>query len=353
VANIEACLDPNLPPKDPRVRPIEFLREYSNYLTPTLGLLGVDTWTMIAIWLRNCFLNLLILGTSGAAILLLPLLLFRVYDILTKTVSGRVLGAGSIILFLFSGIFVALNLRWFTEQPNNAFYTQPKWIRRLIVVPTFASAFVLSALCWKSVLPASQTENALAFGAILFSYLLLIQTLAGFYDCSRQNLRSDASPLRRFGTHVLYIVLFLLFPGVAGIGVGSSVMLVYGIQSVRSMTVAREWSAMSWGTITLVGIFALVVTIHVGLMGRNLPDDRREWWGRLSAWIFIYAIVFVAVAGLSFWGPAEERNHQGKENLILFPLKPLKREGARNRRAAVRCRERLGGLLKYYEREAA
>ena len=46
----------------------------------------------------------------------------------------------------------------------------------------------------------------------------------------------------------------------------------------------------------------------------------------------------------------EERNHQGKENLILFPLK---REGARNRRAAVRCRERLGGLLKYYEREAA
>jgi hypothetical protein len=40
----------------------------------------------------------------------------------------------------------------------------------------------------------------------------------------------------------------------------------------------------------------------------------------------------------------------GQENLILFPLK---REGARDRKAAVRCRERLGGLLKYYEREAA
>jgi putative transposase len=46
----------------------------------------------------------------------------------------------------------------------------------------------------------------------------------------------------------------------------------------------------------------------------------------------------------------EERNHQGKENLILFPLK---RERARDSKAAVRCRERLGGLLKYYEREAA
>jgi hypothetical protein len=31
----------------------------------------------------------------------------------------------------------------------------------------------------------------------------------------------------------------------------------------------------------------------------------------------------------------------------------LKREGARDRKAAVRCRERLGGLLKYYERKAA
>ena len=46
----------------------------------------------------------------------------------------------------------------------------------------------------------------------------------------------------------------------------------------------------------------------------------------------------------------EERNHQSKENLILFPVKT---EGPRNRKAAVQCRERLGGLLKYYERKAA
>lgn len=46
----------------------------------------------------------------------------------------------------------------------------------------------------------------------------------------------------------------------------------------------------------------------------------------------------------------EERNHQGKENRILFPL-PTR--AARKKEGAVRCRERLGGLLKYYEREAA
>jgi len=45
----------------------------------------------------------------------------------------------------------------------------------------------------------------------------------------------------------------------------------------------------------------------------------------------------------------EERNHQGKGNRILFPSQTE----ARRNMGAVRCRERLGGLLKYYERQAA
>jgi len=44
-----------------------------------------------------------------------------------------------------------------------------------------------------------------------------------------------------------------------------------------------------------------------------------------------------------------ERNHQGKANRLLFPrTAPPERD-----RGGVRCQERLGGLLKYYHREAA
>jgi hypothetical protein len=44
-----------------------------------------------------------------------------------------------------------------------------------------------------------------------------------------------------------------------------------------------------------------------------------------------------------------ERNHQGKGNVLLLPSSRTddKRTGP------IRCRERLGGLLKYYEYEAA
>ena len=43
-----------------------------------------------------------------------------------------------------------------------------------------------------------------------------------------------------------------------------------------------------------------------------------------------------------------ERNHQGKGNVLLFP------QDANIRHAqTMQCRERLGGLLRYYHQEAA
>jgi putative transposase len=44
-----------------------------------------------------------------------------------------------------------------------------------------------------------------------------------------------------------------------------------------------------------------------------------------------------------------ERNHQGKGNVLLFPSSSPGCES----QGPIQCRERLGGLLKYYEREAA
>jgi transposase InsO family protein len=44
-----------------------------------------------------------------------------------------------------------------------------------------------------------------------------------------------------------------------------------------------------------------------------------------------------------------ERNHQGKGNVLLLP--PSRADARRT--GPIHCRERLGGLLKYYEYEAA
>ena len=43
-----------------------------------------------------------------------------------------------------------------------------------------------------------------------------------------------------------------------------------------------------------------------------------------------------------------ERNHQGKDNLLLFPRRDHSHD-----EGEVTCQERLGGLLKFYHRKAA
>jgi hypothetical protein len=43
-----------------------------------------------------------------------------------------------------------------------------------------------------------------------------------------------------------------------------------------------------------------------------------------------------------------ERNHQGKDNVLLFP-----RDTSVCRTGPAQCRERLGGLLRHYHQEAA
>src|SRR5262245_47875440 len=57
---------------DPEPPPIRHLRAYSNYITPRLGLLSADTWTVMATYLRNLLLNWFVLVPLLAAALLVP-----------------------------------------------------------------------------------------------------------------------------------------------------------------------------------------------------------------------------------------------------------------------------------------
>lgn len=65
---------------DVEPKPIGHLRTYSNYLSPKLGLLSADTWTLVAIYIRNLLLNWLVLLPLIAAVLMVP----RIYAALAN-----------------------------------------------------------------------------------------------------------------------------------------------------------------------------------------------------------------------------------------------------------------------------
>ena len=57
---------------NPEPQPIRHLREFSNYLAPKTGLTSVDFWTLIATYVRNMFLNWLVLISWLAAAMMIP-----------------------------------------------------------------------------------------------------------------------------------------------------------------------------------------------------------------------------------------------------------------------------------------
>ena len=88
--------------------PLRHLRAYSSYLTPSPGLLTIDTWTVVMIWLRNVAINMLMLFPAA----LLMVLAIRWLAYLYGTVTPTLVGEGDDHLFYrwITGVATAVGL---------------------------------------------------------------------------------------------------------------------------------------------------------------------------------------------------------------------------------------------------
>lgn len=80
-AAVWACLVGRSGDPDAEPAAISWLRSYSNYLTPKLGLTSADTWTLISIYVRNLVLNwAVILPAISVLVLLFQLIVFTLVE---------------------------------------------------------------------------------------------------------------------------------------------------------------------------------------------------------------------------------------------------------------------------------
>ena len=103
----------NANPLAEAVRPIRYLREYSNYLTPKTGFLSADTWTMFGIFSRNAMLNQIILVSLFAGSLLLPRLAFKLtwMRILSRNGTATLASVTILLLCVCATVVLTANLR--------------------------------------------------------------------------------------------------------------------------------------------------------------------------------------------------------------------------------------------------
>jgi Patatin-like phospholipase len=298
--------DPNQ--AKPEVDPITHLRNYSNYLTPKLGLLSADTWATVATYVRNMLLNAVILVSLAGFVLLLPRAfvdwlehLSRVYASwpFNRFVLGGVTVAESwalwvaVPLVLTAIISIGVNLAAAVTRvdgPRERFTSQGA-VQRLAVLPLVAAS-VLAAFWLRAITVPDRFSDELwqwVTGALLlYAATWAAATLVAWVAAGR----GDVGQWSRLGIRFL----------ICSLPVGAA-----GGLALRGLAhLFDPWSV--WGLIVVgpsavMMLFTLIAVLHIGLMGRSLDDHLREWLARAGAWITIYSLGWLALNGLALYGP--------------------------------------------------
>jgi hypothetical protein len=286
IEQLEDSLSPQRSP-DPNSeawQPIQFLRAYSNYLTPQLGLFSADTWSIGAIWLRNTILiqSILILGLAG--VLVVPRWLFLVPGYLSKLpVWGLVFLFTAVAAFL---IFTARGLKAYGGDQ-----TLKQWQILLgVVVPLFV-------LCCYSAVQIRMTSQQDARAYAEFVAVLVLFSLLIVQEGGELRSRSATEPL----TVLKVIVFSLLSSALAG---AITLVVVQNLGSAgNNLPDPNQWIVITVGPVGLVAAVSLVLTFHIGLLGRSLEDGQREWISRAGTWLNICAAGWLALFFTAIYAP--------------------------------------------------
>jgi Patatin-like phospholipase len=309
LTGVESRLPSENPPLllKPEPEPIEHLRNYSNYLTPKLGLLSADTWTLVAIVIRNLLLNWLVLIPLMVGALALP----RLFLSYAQWSAPDVIRVAALVVGFVCGVAMIVYIAISRPSITNKHRDQKHFLV-CCLLPLLVSATAL-ALYWAWVSNAGNhaLESRLTLGLVdalsrPFRYLLfgiLLHLVA--WVISTIVLISRRVKARAFAEF-----LALLFNGAVG---GALVWLV--TQKVFPHPTIEIWSTVeklevrelllysSFAVPIYLVLIFLGLTLFTGVSSRFTEDEDREWWARASAWILISIVVWGAASFLVLVGP--------------------------------------------------
>ena len=300
-------------PLDPEPGPIRHLRDYSNYLSPKLGLLSADTWTLVATYLRNLLLNWFVLIPLLIAVLAIPRISVAVVRWDAATAIGLhvwwLLGVGALMLvtaLVYMGLFRP-SLEEFRNRRGDLLGSREgqRGFLAFCLLPFLGAAIFTSAFwAWLNhtgdgpeqllqVLGAiaaatglKQGQLGLAFGFIGFGALLHV---VGWIFCSF--LLGRWKPME---------FLVVLATGALGgvLGWGAATQILPG----RPVEQYVEYYVCFAAPLILT-IVLLAATLFVGLLSYWTNDEDREWWSRFGAWVLIAIVGWSAISSLVIFGP--------------------------------------------------
>jgi hypothetical protein len=267
VRAVEAMLTPGAAGEAVQAEPVEiqFLRQYSNYLSPRAGVFSADAWTLIGTYVRNTGLNLAMLLAWLCALLMLPR--FAVWMV-NRIVSDDgpwtswsdpawMLGTAA---FMFAVFCIALSIsskpessrgrRWFPVNQGAVLW--------YINFPLLLSGFLVSIGLWRhgGVMPAL-LEVSMSRQLDLRLGWLFAPGLVYFivWACGWYLAHDRTSPYRRAG----YVVCGAGAALVVSIMLGGTIefapgLVEHALPHDRATGVARYWGPGAAGVLVVAAI---------------------------------------------------------------------------------------------------
>ena len=286
-------------PVDPEPAPVAQVRQLCRYLDPRLGAFSADVWTLGFTILRNLLLNWLVLLPLIAAAALLP----RIYLGLLSLPSQRELIGPArlyridtalwpigIVLLAAAMSYIALDL----PSLGNRRWSQRRFLGWFLVPVCLTEVTLSVAVAWRWITTCQQ-HSAIAT-ALVSTAALVAPGIVGVFVGRRG---------WRMGTWVAAVIAGLL-GGLSLWFVKAHYLMTASGMSPGSPGCADALGAASdilpvYAAVDLpiaLGLLVVEIMVLVGLSGRAMTDDDREWWARASAWILIVATLWLLVAGL-------------------------------------------------------
>jgi predicted acylesterase/phospholipase RssA len=305
-------------------REVRFLRGFSNYLTPKLGLFSGDTWAAVGVSIRNLILNFAILSLSLAAPLILP----WVVAILFWSVASWHVSWGIVSCLIVVIVSAALlSLPTFTGTLNMARPVDDrKWTKSgtsklkastvyaSSVIPSLLAVGLASGVTWAQAAGVSTAVTDWVFvlaGAVAYGAAWAMGLLGGFIygnparqaAATTQDPPLDAENGQAVGRALWAGAVLVVTALIAGL-IGTAVWL-YGSRALLAFIGGAD---LRWRVSLLVfplGVASLFlcVTTHLGLAGRKMSEETREWWGRVGGVQLLLALLLTVVGVIALAGP--------------------------------------------------
>jgi hypothetical protein len=315
-------------PLQPEPEPVKHLRTYSNYMSPKVGLLSADTWTLVAIYFRNLLLNWLVLVPLTLAALVLPRIYTWGVAIAQKPHSrpwATDHGATVFIIGVVCGI-VAIAYTYLNRPSLSVniplSWRGQKWFLWACLLP-FIALSVCSTLAysWYPAIPAPSWLPALlqyksdgtnlwalfvVFGVTLQvgGFVLALILLLFFKSPAGA---SSHKPLR----YALEFVVALVGGALSGFltWLISTKIFAHGLPATGPLAGQYSFSVAqtAYYSCFALPLFLLLVlaavTIFIGLTSRYTTDADREWLARAGGWLLIVCFAWALSSVVVVFAP--------------------------------------------------